>query len=189
MLFLHTINIAPITDQEFYRFYLIVFTAMLAVITVGVLLLWKLGWPLMRHATRDLKDGYEHDTRPQKTYESLQPFDQAVHDAVLGFPPEIQAMFYGMEIVIEDWSTEDLQQKMGISEGRMITGLYEGYPLPTKHWTSIQIQPDRTRLFRGPIIQRVNTDEDLRSYLQEILLHELGHHLGWSHEQLKAYQL
>ena len=46
----------------------------------------------------------------------------------------------------------------------------------------------RITLFRGPILRRARTPAELREAVAEVLIHELGHHLGISDERIDELQ-
>ena len=73
---------------------------------------------------------------------------------------------------------------MEIEDPFDLTGIYEGIPLTEKSVEHSGTLPDRIRLFRRPILDEWADGEDsLEHLVAHILIHEVGHHFGFSDER------
>ena len=78
---------------------------------------------------------------------------------------------------------------MEIDDPFDLTGIYEGLPLTEKSVDASGNLPDRIRLFRCPILDEWADGEDsLEHLVAHILIHEAGHHFGFSDEQMHALE-
>jgi predicted Zn-dependent protease with MMP-like domain len=70
-----------------------------------------------------------------------------------------------------------------------LTGLYLGVPLTEKSNGMVQEEPDRILLFREPILlEWIETGEDLFRLVRNVLIHEIGHHFGFSDEDIERLE-
>jgi predicted Zn-dependent protease with MMP-like domain len=65
-----------------------------------------------------------------------------------------------------------------------LLGLYEGIPLNERHVGEVIESHDRITLYRIPLIKECRSDTELRREIKLTLIHELGHHLGFTEEDL-----
>jgi predicted Zn-dependent protease with MMP-like domain len=70
-----------------------------------------------------------------------------------------------------------------------ILGLYRGIALPHKSVVDTQAHVDMVFLYRRPILDYwCETDEDLAAVVRHVLIHEIGHHLGFSDEDMERIE-
>ena len=100
-------------------------------------------------------------------------FEGYVADALDQLPPELTARFSNVVLVVEDENADDPD----------LLGLFEGIALTEReHYSGVL--PDRISLYRIPLCLMA---EDLDHLIEEIaitVVHEFGHHVGLSEEQL-----
>ena len=90
---------------------------------------------------------------------------------------------------VEEFADEDTLAAMGIEEAFELTGLYEGLPLTEKSVSHSGTLPDRIRLFRRPILDEwAEGGYGLEHLVRHILVHEVGHHFGFSDEDMHAIE-
>jgi predicted Zn-dependent protease with MMP-like domain len=65
-----------------------------------------------------------------------------------------------------------------------LLGLYEGVPLNERHIGEIIESHDRITLYRIPITEDCRNESELKQEIRLTLIHELGHHLGFTEEEL-----
>jgi predicted Zn-dependent protease with MMP-like domain len=114
-------------------------------------------------------------------------FERLVVKAVRSLPPEIEDRLDNVAIVIEDWPSEDKIPRGGDdSNGKYgLLGLYEGIPLTDRDGYGMGgTLPDKISIFQRPMealgLSREETVEEIR----KTVLHELGHHMGFSEKDL-----
>jgi predicted Zn-dependent protease with MMP-like domain len=113
----------------------------------------------------------------RKAFESL--VDQAVRD----LPDEFREKLQNVELIVEDWPSRELLDRMEIDEEDGLFGLYEGVPL-TERGFSAPLYPDRIWIFQKPIEDACETDADIKEEIRVTLLHEVAHFFGIDDEHL-----
>ncbi len=116
-------------------------------------------------------------------------FDALVADALDALPREWSPLLDNMAVVVEEEPTEaDLS---GVREGDTLLGLYRGAPVTVQFLGGglagpAMGAPPEIALFQGPL-ERASSDEaDLRRRVEATLVHEIGHHFGYSEGRLRA---
>jgi len=112
-------------------------------------------------------------------------FETLVEEALAMIPEELRARISNVQIVIEDEPSNELLDKLGISSGETLFGLYSGTPL-TERTTEYASFPDRITIYQRPLLESFNDPVDLRREVARTVIHELAHHFGISDERLAA---
>ena len=90
---------------------------------------------------------------------------------------------------VDEFASEETLESMGIDDPFDLTGLYEGVPLNQKSVDLSGTLPDRILLFRRPILDEWADGEDtLERLVAHILIHEAGHHFGFSDADMHALE-
>jgi predicted Zn-dependent protease with MMP-like domain len=84
-------------------------------------------------------------------------------------------------IRVEDFPDADTQTAMGLRSPFALLGLYHGVALPHKSVSDPYPYVDMIFLYRQPILAYCRaTGEDLADVVRHVLIHEIGHHFGFS---------
>ena len=90
---------------------------------------------------------------------------------------------------VEEFANDEILAAMGIEDPFDLTGLYEGLPINQKSVDISGNLPDRILLFRRPILDEWADGEDsLERLVAHILIHEAGHHFGFSDADMHALE-
>jgi predicted Zn-dependent protease with MMP-like domain len=109
--------------------------------------------------------------------------------AMKGLPEPFAARLTDVVLAVEDEAEQDLLDELGIDHPLDLTGVYEGIPIGEKSVDQSGALPDRIRLFRRAILDEwVSDGEDLEHLVRHILIHEAGHHFGFSDEDMHAIE-
>ena len=110
--------------------------------------------------------------------------------SALGALPEPFAQSLGdVVLLVEDFADDETLQAMGIDDPFDLSGIYEGVPLPERSVSQSGTLPDRIRLFRRPILDEWAGGADtLERLVGHILIHEVGHHFGFSDDDMHALE-
>tara|TARA_R110000850_G_scaffold65331_4_gene146242 strand:+ start:448 stop:867 length:420 start_codon:yes stop_codon:yes gene_type:complete len=101
------------------------------------------------------------------------------------FLPHIQ----GVVIAIEEFAIDEVLKSLDIEHPYDLTGLYEGRPLTERSIGESGGMPDRVTLYRIPIlVEWIETGERLDRLVRHVLIHEIGHHFGFSDEDMHALE-
>ena len=92
----------------------------------------------------------------------------------------------GQHPPVEDFATEEILDDMGIEDPFELTGLYQGVSLDQKSVSDVPREPDMVFLYRRAIIDEwASGDEELGHLIAHVLIHEIGHHFGFSDEDME----
>lgn len=101
------------------------------------------------------------------------------------FLPHIQ----GVVIAIEEFADDEVLRSLDIEHPYDLTGLYEGRPLTERSVSESGGMPDRVTLYRVPIlVEWIETGEKLDWLVRHVLIHEIGHHFGFSDDDMHALE-
>lgn len=119
------------------------------------------------------------------TAPSLVDFENMAAAAWERLPATFRSMAGDVVIRIEDFATDELLDELGIEDPFELTGLYQGVSLDQKSVSDIPRDPDMVFLYRRAILDEwVSGDEDLGHLIAHVLVHEIGHHFGFSDEDM-----
>lgn len=111
-------------------------------------------------------------------------FRALVAEAIDSIPARFAEHVRNVAIVIEDLPSAELLAEMDIAPPGTLLGLYQGTPLPERHWGHGNDLPDRVLLFQQPIEEDAEDDDDVVGVIGETLIHELGHYFGLSEDEI-----
>jgi predicted Zn-dependent protease with MMP-like domain len=90
---------------------------------------------------------------------------------------------------VEEFADEHTLRTLGIDDPFGLSGVYEGIPLTERSVDQSGTLPERVRLFRGPILDEWAANEDTLEHLvAHVLIHEIGHHFGFSDADMHALE-
>jgi len=89
-----------------------------------------------------------------------------------------------VDVLVEDWATQELLGGHVMDEGDVLMGLYEGVPL-TERADYGMVLPDRITLFQKAIEAVCDNDEEVVQEIKDTVVHEVAHHFGIDDEKLE----
>jgi predicted Zn-dependent protease with MMP-like domain len=102
-------------------------------------------------------------------------FDDLVGEALDSIPAPLARAMDNVAVVVEDWPPADQPG---------LLGLYEGIPLTRRDSGYFGVLPDRITIFRGPILRRCATREEVVEEVRVTVVHEVAHHFGIDDDEL-----
>lgn len=103
-------------------------------------------------------------------------------------PARLRAMVRGVAIQVVDFPDDETLEEMEIESPFDLLGLYTGTPFGQKT-LAVATRPDLIFLYRRPILDYwCDTGEDLGHVVRHVLIHEIGHHFGFSDEDMEALE-
>lgn len=114
----------------------------------------------------------------------------AMADAALDALPDIfKPHIRGVVVAIEEFADDETLASLGIEHPYDLTGLYEGRPLTERSIDMSGGMPDRVTLYRIPIlVEWIEGGERLDWLVRHVLIHEIGHHFGFSDDDMHALE-
>lgn len=111
-------------------------------------------------------------------------FESVVRDAIERLPDRFRAALENVAVLVEEEPDPVDLEELGIGavNGELF-GLYTGVPL-TERGCEYAGLPDRIEIYRGPILRSFGTLSEIAAEIEDTLIHELGHHMGLSDEEM-----
>ncbi|HXE00654.1 MAG TPA: metallopeptidase family protein [Hyphomicrobium sp.] len=120
---------------------------------------------------------------------SLQDFEALATDAWNKLPAEFRNMARDLLIRVEDFATDDVLDELGIEDPYDLTGLYQGVSLDKQSVLDVARDPDMVFLYRRPILDEwAAGEEELGHLVAHVLVHEVGHHFGFSDDDMESIE-
>jgi predicted Zn-dependent protease with MMP-like domain len=123
------------------------------------------------------------------TAPSLADFETLASAAWEKLPSEFRTMAGDLLIRIEDFATDEVLDSLGIDDPFELTGLYQGVSLDRQSLSDTVREPDMVFLYRRAILDEWAADgEELGHLVAHVLVHEIGHHFGFSDEDMETIE-
>ena len=120
---------------------------------------------------------------------SLDDIELMARDALATLPKRLREHTTGLVIRVTDFPDEDVCEEMGLESPFDILGLYQGIALGEKTVEVLGNLPDMVFLYRRPILDYwCEAGEDLAHVVRHVLIHEIGHHFGFSDVEMEALE-
>ena len=92
-------------------------------------------------------------------------------------------------IRVEDFALDEVLDELDIEDPFDLMGLYQGLSLDKKSSLDIAREPDMVFLYRRAILDYwVESGETLGEIITHVLVHEIGHHFGFSDEDMEEIE-
>jgi predicted Zn-dependent protease with MMP-like domain len=116
---------------------------------------------------------------------TLADIETLAQRALATIPRRLRKHLGHVVIRVDEFPDEETEAAMGLDSPFDILGLYRGTALPHKSIDDPRPDPDLIFLYRRPILDYwCETGEDLARLVRHVLVHEIGHHFGFSDEDM-----
>jgi len=120
---------------------------------------------------------------------TLADIERLAESAFETIPAELARHVGSVVFRVEEFPDEDVEDEMGLESPFDILGLYRGVALPHKSAFDALPQVDMIFLYRRPILDYwCETGEDLAHLVRHVLIHEIGHHFGFSDDDMERLE-
>ena len=121
---------------------------------------------------------------------SAEEMEAIAREAMEGLPEPFAQHLGAVVLLVEEFADDDTLKEMGIEDPFELTGIYEGLPISERSVEHSGTMPDRVRLFRRPILDEwaERGNERLDHLVRHVLIHEIGHHFGFSDDDMHALE-
>lgn len=120
---------------------------------------------------------------------SLADLEALAERALATIPAELKRHLGRVVIAVEDFPDDETMAEMELESPFDILGLYRGVALPRQSVMDPRVEPEMISLYRRPILDYwCETGEDLYSVVRHVLIHEIGHHFGFSDDDMERIE-
>lgn len=116
-------------------------------------------------------------------------FEAVVAEALDRMPHEFAELMSNIAIQVREEPDRQTLIDLELDPGRdTLFGLYTGVPLDQRGGWYGNVLPDVIVLYRGPLLSSCRSRPRLIQQIQLTLLHEIGHHFGFSEREMDAWE-
>ena len=125
----------------------------------------------------------------ERTPPTLADIEALANSALGAIPRQLKKHLGAVVIRVEEFPDEETEEAMALESPFDILGLYRGVALPHKSVSDPRPNLDMIFLYRRPILDYwCETGEDLERVVRHVLIHEIGHHFGFSDEDMERIE-
>ena len=114
-------------------------------------------------------------------------FSELVDQAVAGIPDYFRKRFENIEIDVMPFAPPDVAKNLGRHPMQLL-GVYQGIPYRRRGPWYGNVMPDRILIFQVPIERQCRTEDEIRTLVRKVVIHEIGHYFGLSDDELFRLQ-
>jgi predicted Zn-dependent protease with MMP-like domain len=121
---------------------------------------------------------------------SIAEFEVLAQTAFDNLPDEFRALCSDLLINVTEFPEDDVVKELDAESPFDILGLFSGVGLPQQgSGPQTGQMPNMIHLYRRPILDYwAEHDESLGAIVTHVLVHEIGHHFGFSDEDMEAIE-
>ncbi len=119
---------------------------------------------------------------------TLAEFEALAAAAYARLPADFRGLCEDLVIRVDDFPTAEVLAHMGLGSRYDLLGLFQGIGLPFRPEVT-GLMPNMIWLYRRPILAYWSQSEDsLEAIVTHVLVHEIGHHFGFSDDDMEAIE-
>jgi predicted Zn-dependent protease with MMP-like domain len=121
---------------------------------------------------------------------SEQEFKGMVAKALDEIPEEFEKEWENVAVTVSaGWPTDAEKKRMGVAENYLLFGKYSGAS-HVRGWSARKSAQNVITIYQPALELRYGSDKvELEQEVRRVVLHELAHHLGMTHEKMKEIGL
>lgn len=119
----------------------------------------------------------------------LADIDALAREALKTIPEALRRHTENVVVRIDEFPDPATEREMGLQTPFDLMGLYRGIPLNDKSVSAAPTDVDMIVLYRRPLLDFwCETGEDLFDLVRHVMIHEIGHHFGFSDEDMERIE-
>ncbi len=115
---------------------------------------------------------------------SNEQFEAMISEAMDELPQKYIAGLQNIVITFGDLPTQEQRRRQNLQAWQTLFGLYEGIPRTQRGNNYNLVLPDKITIFKIPLEQASNNDNDLKENIKRTLWHEIAHYYGLGHDRI-----
>ena len=126
---------------------------------------------------------------PLTTAPSLEDIETVTARAYASLPEQLAAFVKNVVIRIEEFPDDETQADFELESPFDLLGLYRGVALTDQGANDLRTDVDMIHIYRRPILDYwCESGEDLTDIVRHVLIHEIGHHFGFSDDDMERLE-
>ena len=115
--------------------------------------------------------------------------DEIARRTISRLPSPFAESLRDIVLLIEPVADPETARRLGLSHPMQLSGLYEGVSLNRRSVDHSGTLPERITLYSRPILAEWrSTGVSLEQLVAHIVIHEVGHHFGFSDDDMHALE-
>ena len=120
---------------------------------------------------------------------SAADIETLAQQAFATIPEELRRHVGDVVFRVEEFPDEETEEEMDLESPFDLLGLYRGVAMPQQSVSAARQNLDMIFLYRRPLLDYwCETGEDLYAVVRHVLIHEIGHHFGFSDEDMERIE-
>jgi predicted Zn-dependent protease with MMP-like domain len=119
---------------------------------------------------------------------SDETFEKLIGEAMDSLPEKYVAGLDNVLVTYEDEPTPEQREELKLHCNQTLFGLYQGIPRTKRGIGYNMVLPDKITIFKHPMLQAVETLQQLKEQIRHTLWHEIAHHYGLDHDRIHALE-
>lgn len=120
---------------------------------------------------------------------TIEDIETLAERALQTIPKALRGELREVVIQVLDFPDEATEKAMGLDSPFDLLGLYHGVALTEQSVMDNRAQPDLIYLYRRPLLDYwCETGESLSDIVRNVLIHEIGHHFGFSDQDMEEIE-
>ena len=120
---------------------------------------------------------------------TLEDVEAIAAEALATIPEEFRRHVGNVRIQVDDFPSDEVEKAMELDTPFDLLGLYQGVSMMERGAGHVANDIDRIFLYRRPILDYwCETGEDLYHLVRHVLIHEIGHHFGFSDDDMERLE-
>ena len=124
-----------------------------------------------------------HD--PKHLSPTLEDIERLANEAFATIPEELRRHVANVVFRVEEFPDAETEREMELESPFDILGLYRGVAMPHQSTQLVRRSNDMIFLYRRPLLDYwCETGNSLFDIVRNVLVHEIGHHFGFSDDDM-----
>lgn len=115
--------------------------------------------------------------------------ERLADEAIARLPEPFRRHLDDVVLRVDDFADDEVLAEMGLEDAFELTGLYTGRPIGERSSMLSGELPAMIHLYRRPLLDEwVETGVSLEALITHVIVHEVGHHFGFSDDDMHAIE-
>jgi len=120
---------------------------------------------------------------------SLADIEEIARGILATLPKTFARLIADVVLHVDDFPSPEIEQEFELESPFDLLGLYQGVAIKDKSLDQVAHDVDRIFLYRRPILDYwCDSGEGLAHIVRHVMIHEIGHHFGFSDADMEAIE-